>query len=76
VKETRTHLAKTPGEVGATVASGSAAEPQIILTYFTHPYCSWCWATEPIILRLRETYRSQIRLRYVMGSLETKAKHR
>lgn len=39
------------------------------ITYFTDPYCSWCWATEPMLYRIRETFRDQIRIRYVMGGL-------
>lgn len=39
------------------------------ITYFTDPYCSWCWATEPMLYRIRETYRDQVRIRYVMGGL-------
>lgn len=41
----------------------------IEITYFTDPYCSWCWATEPILMRLRETYRGQVKVRYVLGGL-------
>ncbi len=44
-------------------------EPELELICFTDPYCSWCWATEPVLYRLRETYRDQIALRYVMGGL-------
>jgi len=36
---------------------------------FTDPFCSWCWATEPSLLTLRERYREQIALRWVMGGL-------
>ncbi|MBI4491361.1 MAG: DsbA family protein [Chloroflexi bacterium] len=39
------------------------------ITYFTDPYCSWCWATEPMLYRMRETYRDQLRVRYVLGGL-------
>ncbi len=42
---------------------------QVEITYFTDPYCSWCWATEPMLYRIRETFRDQIRVRYVMGGL-------
>ncbi len=44
-------------------------EPKVELISFTDPYCSWCWATEPILYRLRETYREQLSFRYVMGGL-------
>jgi protein-disulfide isomerase-like protein with CxxC motif len=43
--------------------------PRVEITYFTDPYCSWCWATEPVLYRIRETYRDQVRFRYVMGGL-------
>jgi predicted DsbA family dithiol-disulfide isomerase len=42
---------------------------RIEITYFTDPYCSWCWATEPMLYRIREAYREQVRIRYVMGGL-------
>ncbi len=42
---------------------------RVEVTYFTDPYCSWCWATEPALYRIRETYREQVRIRYVMGGL-------
>ena len=42
---------------------------KVELISFTDPYCSWCWATEPILYRLRETYREQLSFRYVMGGL-------
>lgn len=42
---------------------------KVEITYFTDPYCSWCWATEPMLYRIRETYRDQVHIRYVMGGL-------
>jgi len=39
------------------------------ILYFTDPFCSWCWATEPGLFRLREVYGDQIEIRYVMGGL-------
>lgn len=39
------------------------------VAYFTDPYCSWCWATEPALYRMRETYSDQMHIRYVMGGL-------
>lgn len=36
---------------------------------FTDPYCSWCWATEPMILAMQEKYRDQIHFSYVFGGL-------
>ncbi len=39
------------------------------IVYFTDPYCSWCWATEPVLFRLLEAYRGSLHVRYVMGGL-------
>lgn len=36
---------------------------------FTDPYCSWCWATEPMILTMMEKYRDQVHFHYVFGGL-------
>ena len=36
---------------------------------FTDPYCSWCWATEPSLIALRERYRDQLDVTFVMGGL-------
>jgi putative protein-disulfide isomerase len=36
---------------------------------FTDPYCSWCWATEPMILTMMEKYRDQLHFRYIFGGL-------
>lgn len=43
--------------------------PQVEILYFTDPFCSWCWALEPMLYRLKETYRDQVRIRPVMGGL-------
>ncbi len=45
------------------------SDPKVELISFTDPYCSWCWATEPVLYRLRETFREQLSFRYVMGGL-------
>lgn len=42
---------------------------QLEIVYFTDPFCSWCWALEPSLLRLQETYGDGLRLRYAMGGL-------
>jgi len=39
------------------------------IVYFTDPFCSWCWASEPALFALRERYRDQLTIRYVMGGL-------
>ncbi len=43
------------------------AEAEIV--YFTDPFCSWCWASEPALFALRERHRDQLAVRYVMGGL-------
>lgn len=43
--------------------------PKINVLAFTDPYCSWCWATEPMILSMMEKYRDQIHFEYVFGGL-------
>lgn len=42
---------------------------KIEVMVFTDPYCSWCWATEPMILTMMEKYRDQLHFRYVFGGL-------
>ncbi|HEY3364160.1 MAG TPA: DsbA family protein [Symbiobacteriaceae bacterium] len=42
---------------------------KIEILYFTDPFCSWCWATEAPLFRLREVYRDQLQVKYVMGGL-------
>lgn len=43
--------------------------PKLEVMVFTDPYCSWCWATEPMILSMAEKYRDQIHFTYVFGGL-------
>lgn len=43
--------------------------PKINVLAFTDPYCSWCWATEPMILSMMEKYHDQIHFEYVFGGL-------
>lgn len=47
----------------------AATSPRVEILYFTDPFCSWCWALEPVLYRLKETYRDQVRIRPVMGGL-------
>lgn len=42
---------------------------KINVLYFTDPYCSWCWATEPALIAMQEKYREQIEFQYVFGGL-------
>jgi predicted DsbA family dithiol-disulfide isomerase len=39
------------------------------LIEYTDPYCTWCWGSEPILKRIKETYGDQINIRYRMGGL-------
>ncbi len=36
---------------------------------FTDPYSSWCWAEEPVWLRLKESYGGRVHFKTVMGGL-------
>jgi putative protein-disulfide isomerase len=45
------------------------SDPQVTITQFTDPMCTWCWGSEPILRRLRVAYENQIQIRYVMGGL-------
>lgn len=42
---------------------------RVTVTEFTDPYSTWCWGAEPIVRRLREVYRDQLEVEYVMGGL-------
>ncbi len=50
-------------------------KPGLEIIYFTDPYCSWCWASEPLWLRLREAYGGHVGLKIVMGGLVENAHH-
>lgn len=54
-------------------AYGLTAKLEIL--YFTDPFCSWCWASEPQLYRLRERYRGQLTVRNVMGGLVEDMSH-
>ncbi|MZQ99229.1 MAG: hypothetical protein GT601_16300 [Acidaminobacter sp.] len=43
--------------------------PKVKILYFTDPYCSWCWATDPMLFTLKEHYGDQIEIQHVMGGL-------
>lgn len=44
-------------------------EPQIEITEFTDPYCTWCWGSEPVLRHALEAYGDRVSLRFVMGGL-------
>jgi protein-disulfide isomerase-like protein with CxxC motif len=45
------------------------SETKLKVLVFTDPYCSWCWATEPMLITMQERYRDQIHFHYVFGGL-------
>lgn len=45
------------------------SEIRLEVMVFTDPYCSWCWAAEPMLLSMAETYREQLRFIHVLGGL-------
>lgn len=47
--------------------------PDVEVLYFTDPYCSWCWAAEPVYLHLKEAYGGVVHFRTVMGGLVERA---
>lgn len=42
---------------------------EIEIVYFTDPWCTWCWGSEPILRRIKEEYGDQVKITYVMGGL-------
>lgn len=42
---------------------------KLIITNFTDPLCTWCWATEPVFRTLENYYNGAIEFRYIMGGL-------
>ena len=47
--------------------SNENAKLEII--YYTDPYCTWCWGSEPVLRHVQEVYGDQIKIRYKMGGL-------
>ncbi len=50
-------------------ATKTGEPPKLDIFYYTDPDCSWCWATEPLIKKIKEEYGGQVRLTYRMGGL-------
>jgi len=44
-------------------------EPELEILYFTDPYCTWCWGSEPVLRKIKELYGGQVRVSYIMGGL-------
>ncbi|MBI4318191.1 MAG: DsbA family protein, partial [Chloroflexi bacterium] len=52
------------------LATTSASQAAVIeIEYYTDPVCSWCWASEPALKRLKEEYGDQVHITYKMGGL-------
>ena len=48
----------------------SGAPPWAIeIIYYSDPYCTWCWGSEPILRHLEVVLDGQLSLRYKMGGL-------
>jgi len=43
--------------------------PVVTITYYTDPYCTWCWGSEPILRHVLESYGDQVAIVYKMGGL-------
>lgn len=41
----------------------------IEVIYYTDPYCTWCWGSEPILRHLEIVFGEQLKLTYKMGGL-------
>lgn len=67
-KETKNTQAQAETMV-ASADETEHAEPKVEVLVFTDPYCSWCWATEPMILAMMEHYGDQLHMTYVFGGL-------
>ena len=39
------------------------------IIYYTDPYCTWCWGSEPVLRHVQEVYGDQIKISYKMGGL-------
>jgi predicted DsbA family dithiol-disulfide isomerase len=47
----------------------SVVERVLELVEYTDPYCTWCWGSEPILRKINEVYRGQVKIDYKMGGL-------
>lgn len=41
----------------------------IIIKYYTDPYCTWCWGSEPILIHIKESFADQVGIVFKMGGL-------
>ncbi|HDZ86809.1 hypothetical protein LCGC14_1005210 [marine sediment metagenome] len=39
------------------------------IIYYTDPYCTWCWGSEPVIRHIQEVYGEQVKITYKTGGL-------
>ncbi len=44
-------------------------EAVIEIIEFTDPACTWCWGSEPILMKLQYRYKEQLKISFVMGGL-------
>ena len=44
-------------------------DQKITITYYTDPYCTWCWGSEPILRHIKEVYSDQVKIEIKMGGL-------
>lgn len=44
-------------------------EPLIEIIEYTDPYCTWCWASEPVLRKIKEVYGDQVEISFKMGGL-------
>lgn len=44
-------------------------EPLIEIVEYTDPYCTWCWASEPVLRKIKEVYGDQVEISFKMGGL-------
>jgi len=45
------------------------SDQKITITYYTDPYCTWCWGSEPILRHIKEVYGDQVKIELKMGGL-------
>ena len=53
-------------------SSESGEPPKLDIFYYTDPDCSWSWALEPVVKKIREEYGGQLSFTHKMGGFEDK----
>lgn len=67
--DAETGVCLVPGSYGVLAAASTPQAAIVEIDYYTDPVCSWCWATEPTLKRLKEEYGDQVHITYKMGGL-------